>query len=157
MGLGNSLMQDDGVGVHAVRRLMADPPPGALIMEVGTDVFTAVSWLESVPWVLAIDAMDAGGRPGTIYHCDISDVADANRPISLHELSLVAVLEFIPVKRRPKITVLGVQPEVVQYGLDLSPALEKCLPKVLEAAQAMVAEREARQVLLSIGTDGLKT
>jgi hypothetical protein len=29
VGIGNSLLQDDGVGVHAARLLKTDPPPGA--------------------------------------------------------------------------------------------------------------------------------
>jgi len=141
IGLGNSLMQDDGIGVHAVRQLMPEPLPGALLLEVGTDVFSAVSWLESVPWVLAIDAMEAGGPPGTIYQCDLSEIAGATRPLSLHELSLVAVMEFIPPARRPSVTVLGVQPHVVGYGLSPSPPLSEALPQVVQAARSIVMRR----------------
>jgi hydrogenase maturation protease len=141
VGPGNSLMQDDGVGVHAVRQLMDDPPPGVGLLEIGTDVFGAVSWLDGVSWVLAIDAMDAGRPPGTIYRCDLSEVAGTQRPLSLHELSLVAMLEFIPTARRPEITVIGVQPAVVEFGLDLSPVVAAALPRVLEAVRSVVAAR----------------
>ncbi len=137
-------MRDDGVVVHAVRQLMADPPPGTQLLEVGTDVFGAISWLEGAGWVLAIDAMDAAGAPGTLYSCSASQVAPPLLPKSLHELGLLAVLEFIPEHLRPEITILGVQPAVVDYGLELSPQVELALPQIVEAAREIAAARRPR-------------
>jgi len=139
-GLGNCLLRDDGIGVHAVRLLAANPPPGVLVLEVGTDVFSAVSWLERVPRVLAIDALDGGGAPGTIYQCHSSDISREQTIASLHELSLLSVLEFIPRNRWPEITVLGVQPELIEFGLQLSPALQHVLPAVVEAARSIATK-----------------
>lgn len=139
VGLGNCLMRDDGVGVHVIRELLRQPPEGVQLLEVGTDVFSAVSWMDNAPWVLAIDALDAGSVPGTLYTCDGSDIAAPVLPKSLHELGLFAVLEFLPPSRRPAITVLGIQPEIVDYGLDLSPALALALPGAVEAARSMIA------------------
>jgi hydrogenase maturation protease len=138
VGLGNCLLGDDGVGVHAVRQLAPQPPEGALLLEVGTDVFSAVPWLERVPRVLAIDALDAGQTPGTIYQCDSGEVSVERVRASLHELSLLAVLEFVDRTKRPAITVLGVQPAVIDYGLALSPALQEALPRVVQAARSVV-------------------
>lgn len=138
VGLGNCLMRDDGIGVHVVRELMRTPPAGVQLLEAGTDVFSAVSWMDNAPWVLAIDAMDAAGAPGTIYTCDASEIAGPALPKSLHELGLFAVLEFLPSNRRPPITVLGVQPEIVDYGLELSPALTQALPMAVEATKALI-------------------
>jgi hydrogenase maturation protease len=137
-GLGNSLLRDDGIGVHAIRELIKAPPAGALLLEVGTDVFSAVSWLESVSHVLVIDAMDAGGAPGTLYRCATEDVQVNPLWVSLHELGLLSVLEFVPKSNWPEITVLGVQPAVIDYGLELSPVLEASLPSVVEAVRAIV-------------------
>ncbi|HEY9170697.1 MAG TPA: hydrogenase maturation protease [Verrucomicrobiae bacterium] len=140
VGLGNSLLRDDGIGVHAVRQLAAHPLAGTLVLEVGTDIFSAVSWLESVPRVLAIDALDGGGPPGTIYRCHSSDIWNEQPLTSLHELSLLSVLEFIPRKRWPDIVVLGVQPDRIEFGLELSPVLRDVLPAVVDAARAIAAD-----------------
>jgi hydrogenase maturation protease len=137
-GLGNCLVGDDGIGVHAVRELQANPPAGAHLLEVGTDVFSAIPWLESAPRVLAIDAMDAGGPPGTLYRCPGRDMSAAPARTSLHELGLLAVLEFIPPERRPEITVLGVQPASLEIGLELSPPVRAALPRVIKAARVIV-------------------
>jgi hydrogenase maturation protease len=138
-GLGNCLLRDDGVGVQAAWQLMQQPPAGSLVLEVGTDVFSAAPWLERVPRVLAIDAMDAGGAPGTIYQCGAADVRAEQVRASLHEMGLLAVLEFVPRARWPVISVLGVQPLVIDYGLELSAPLLAVLPRVVEAARAIVA------------------
>ena len=66
-GLGNLLLRDDGVGVHAVRSMGNDLPPGVLAVEVGTAVLDALHLFEEAEMVIAIDAMKAGGAPGTIY------------------------------------------------------------------------------------------
>lgn len=137
-GLGNCLLCDDGIGVHAVWGLQNNPPPNAAVLEVGTHVFGAVPWLEGASRVLAIDAMDAGGPPGSIYVCNGRDILDSNRKVSLHELGLVSVLEFVPKDRWPEITVLGVQPARIEYGLDLSPTLQSVLPQVVQAAREIV-------------------
>jgi hydrogenase maturation protease len=135
VGLGNCLLMDDGIGVHAIWRLMDQPPARTLVLEVGTDVFSCVPWLERTPRVLAIDAMDAGGAPGTIYHCAARDVRLETAPTSLHELGLLAMLEFVPRPKWPEISILGIQPAAIHYGLDLSPVLEQVLPKVVQAAR----------------------
>jgi hydrogenase maturation protease len=156
VGLGNCLMRDDGIGVHVARELMREPLEGTLVLEVGTDVFSALSWMENASWVLAIDAMAAGGAPGTIYSCAGSEIAAAALPKSLHELGLLAVLEFLPPDRRPEIAVLGVEPEIVDYGLELSPALVKALPSAVEAARAMVFERRRSSATADAGMPAVR-
>jgi hydrogenase maturation protease len=137
-GLGNLLLRDDGIGVHVVQDLQDDPPPGTLAVEIGTAVLDALHLLEAVEHVLAIDAMRAGGPPGTLYTCAIDDIAPDHRT-SLHELSLVSALRFLPEGRRPRVTVLGVEPEVIDYGMELSPALQQALPQVIAAARSLSA------------------
>ena len=58
-GLGNILLQDDGVGVHAVRELLKAPPKNAKPLEIGCAVFDALHYMERADRVLVIDAMQA--------------------------------------------------------------------------------------------------
>ncbi len=137
-GLGNLLLRDDGVGVHAVRALQQSPPPGALAVEVGTAVLDALPLLERAEKVLAIDAMQAGGAPGSIYRCRVSDVAGQRERASLHEVSLLSVLHFIPADKRPEISILAVEPGTIDYGLELTPEVEAALPHVVELVKDTV-------------------
>jgi hydrogenase maturation protease len=133
LGIGNCLMGDDGIGVHAARALQASPPPATWVVEIGTDFFSALLWLPHACKVLAIDAMDAGGAPGTIYRCRLSDTEPCARPVSLHQLGLLSILEFLRPDERPQISVLGVQPERIAFDLELSAVLQQALPQVGQA------------------------
>jgi len=138
-GLGNCLLKDDGIGVHVVRELRKDFSVARLAVEVGTAVLDALHLFEWADTILAIDAMQAGGVPGTLYSFGVNDIAGPGQHVSLHELSFLGALEFLPKGRTPRITILGVEPETIDYGLDLSPTLEALLPSVIEKVKRMVA------------------
>lgn len=137
-GLGNLLLQDDGVGVHAVRALQNGVPRGVRAVEVGTAVLDALHLVEWADRILAIDAMQAGGNPGTIYRFGVEDVAEAAVKTSLHEVDLLAALRFLTSGHRPEIAVLGVEPEMIDAGLDLSPSVQAALPRLVAAAKDIV-------------------
>lgn len=137
-GLGNFLLQDDGVGVHAVRKLRQNPPPGVLVAEVGVQVLSALHLLEWADRILALDAMQAGGEPGTIYAFGADDVGEPEIPASLHELGLKAALRMLPHPAKVEISVLGVEPGVIDYGLELTPPVAAALPRLTAAARDMV-------------------
>jgi hydrogenase maturation protease len=139
-GLGNYLLQDDGVGVHAVRALQQTPLPGVIVADVGTAVLDALHLLEWAEKILAIDAMQAGGAPGTIYAFGVEDVAGPGLQASLHELNLLAALRFLPRPARPEILIVGVEPESIDYGLDLSPAVAKALPELTREVRKIVSD-----------------
>jgi len=155
-GLGNSLLADDGVGVHAVRELRRDPPPGASVVEVGTAVLDALHLFEAADTVLALDAVRAGEAPGTIYevHPDAGAGAGPSTSLhgpgdpasapstSLHELDLRGVLGMLPADRRPDLIILGVEPERIDYGLELSPTVRAVLHEFVETVR-----RTARSLL----------
>jgi hydrogenase maturation protease len=138
-GLGNLLLQDDGVGVHAVRQLQQAPPRGVIVAEVGCAVLDALHLLKWAEKIVAIDAMQAGGAPGTVYACHPHDVAADGVKASLHELNLVGALKFLPPGAHPEIIILGVEPQTIGYGLDLSPAVGAALPQVTTEARRLVA------------------
>jgi len=137
-GLGNLLLMDDGVGVHAVQELLKDPPAGAVVAEVGTAVLNALHLLEWADKILAIDAMQAGGAPGTVYAFGTGDVKREGIQASLHELNFLAALNFLKDKDKPEIVVFGVEPERIGYGLDLTPAVAAALPELTAAAREQV-------------------
>lgn len=135
VGLGNSLLMDDGIGVHAVNELLKSPPPGTLVVEVGTAVLDALHLFEWADKIIAIDAMQAGNAPGSVYSFGLDDVQENTHQESLHELNLLAVFRFLPEKKRPQIAMLGVEPETIDFGLELTPSVEAALPVLVQAAR----------------------
>jgi hydrogenase maturation protease len=89
----------------------------------------ALHLLEKADKVLAIDALQAGGVPGTVYAARVADLENRGVQASLHELSLLAALHFL--RRRPEILILGVEPETIQFGMSLSPRVEAAIPELI--------------------------
>ncbi len=153
LGLGNELLCDDGVGIHALRHLAQSPPEGVLLAEVGTAVLRAQSILESVEHVIAIDAIHHKGDPGSIY-CFQPDLADRPCFYGLHDLDLPALVSLIPAQKRPTLTIIGVEPKTIDYGLELTPTVRAVLGEltrqVRDLLQRIDKVRTDRNVVRSL-------
>lgn len=99
IGLGNLLMCDDGVGVYAIKELEKDPPEDVVLVDVGTAIFHCQHLLEEADEIIAIDAVCAGDKAGTIYSFDGID-AELNHQPTLHDIGLRAMMELIPEKKQ---------------------------------------------------------
>jgi len=140
LGLGNELLTDDGVGVHVVRMLQKEPlAEGVLVAEVGTGILHAQHLLEQAAHVIAVDAVRAGDEPGTVYRFDI-DQAHLNRPATLHELGIVGLLWLMPEQDRPQVAILGVEPDKIDYGMDLSASVQAAVPGAVRTVREMITE-----------------
>lgn len=140
VGLGNLLLQDDGVGVHAVRRLLADPPPAVDVYDFGTAILHALSVLQDHQQVVAIDAMLGGGRPGSLFLVEGRSTAGPGACASIHALGLCAALRFMPAGNgAPEVIVLGVQPDSIACHIGLSAPVEAALPRVVARAREIAA------------------
>jgi len=140
LGIGNCLLSDDGVGVHAARVLQAQPPRQTTVVAVETDFLSALPFLERCAKALVVDAMDAGRPPGTIYYCRGEDLAERGQRHSLHALGLLEAMEFLDEDRCPEVHILGVQPARTDFGLRLSPEVASSLPQVVDAAHRIIVE-----------------
>jgi hydrogenase maturation protease len=138
-GLGNLLLRDDGVGVHTARALAEWRSPRVVVAEVGTAVFDALHLLEWADAVVAIDGLLGCGAPGTVYRCQVDQLAMPEPTRTLHEVGLRGALGMLRSEVRPPVTVIGVEPRDVDYGLELSQPVQAALPMVIEAVRAEVA------------------
>ena len=137
LGIGNLLLSDEGVGVHAVRCLAGRQlPPGVAVLDGGTSGADLVDHLEGRDRVVVIDAASGDGPPGTVYRCEAQDLIEKGRAMSLHEFGLADSLHMAEqlgcAPRR--VVVLGVQPATLAPGLELSPNVAAVLPGILKLA-----------------------
>ncbi len=67
LGLGNTLLADDGVGVHVVRQLAEDPERPAWLqpLDGGTLGFRLLDYLRQADAVLIVDAAELGACRST--------------------------------------------------------------------------------------------
>ncbi|MBP7147217.1 MAG: hydrogenase maturation protease [Acidobacteria bacterium] len=131
VGLGNVLLQDDGVGVHAVRALAASPERGIAPVEVGTEVLDRLDLFEHAPRIVAIDALPTGERPGTVHVLKVRDLdPETGRP-TLDELSVASALRGIRRGGMAEIVLVGVVPRALGPQVGLSAPVREALPRVL--------------------------
>jgi hydrogenase maturation protease len=140
-GLGNLLLRDDGVGVQAVKQFQENEDGHYQAVDVGCAVLDALHLFEWADKILLIDAMKAGGPAGTVYRVNaIEDLETGTVPLSLHDLSVVQALKMINKDHHPEITIIGVEPEIIDYGLDLSRPVQAALPRILQTGQEIVRD-----------------
>jgi len=148
VGVGNLLMGDDGVGPAVVARLEArGTPAGVCLYDAGLAFSDVLGMLEPADPLIVIDAVRAGGRPGEVHRLRLDvlnlDAAPVPAMVSLHELSVVPALRLEALAGRvfSDVTVLGVEPGVVDWGQGLSPivagAVEGLVDDVLAHACAL--------------------
>ncbi len=142
LGLGNFILRDDGVGVHALRQFRRVAPQSCLAVEAGTAVLSAFSLIEQARRIIAFDAMMAGGSPGTVYSIRGEEVLQEGLGESLHELGFTWVLRSLN-EPRPEVVVIAAEPAIIDYGMDLSPALQAAVPRMVEGAISILSGWEA--------------
>ena len=145
LGVGNSLLTDDGVGVHAVARLLQETtvPPGVTILDAGTLSFSLLPALEQSDALIAIDAARAGSAPGEVRVCEGDEVERflQREGRSVHEVGLSDLLDMarlsgqLPDRR----VLIGVEPQTIDWGLELSAPVAAALPRCVAVALDFIA------------------
>jgi hydrogenase maturation protease len=140
LGLGNLLLADEGVGVHAARLLMERRQrENVVILDIGTAVLDALPALETADRVMIIDAVKADGPAGSVYRIPYDDCLRPSAIASLHGFDLSRVLAMAGRNDCPEITVIGVEPARIDWSMDLSPEVAAALPAVLDAVEKEIS------------------
>ena len=134
LGMGNLLLCDEGVGVHAARSLaQRELPPEVAVVEAGTAFLDVLPDIEKADRILLIDAMEGGGTPGSVYRVPFDECLHPEMLASLHGLDISRVLYMAGNDRSPAVTVFGIEPARIEWGTELSPAVMRALPAVEQA------------------------
>jgi hydrogenase maturation protease len=148
LGIGNILLQDEGVGVRVIERMQGmEMPPFVEVVDGGTSGTDLVEVLADRPKVIVIDALDWDEKPGTVFRLSADELApDEGESISLHQLGLVDTLRITRLLGcEPKeVIVFGIQPRSLRPGLELTPEVAAVVPRVIQAVMAEVQASECR-------------
>ena len=139
LGIGNLLLADEGVGVHAARALMEQRTGGATVVDVGTAILDALPLLNEAERIILVDAVQCGADPGTVYRMPLEDFSRKECIASMHGFDLPWALALAGRSSPPEVVVIGVEPAVIGWSLDLSPEVAASLPTVVEAVKAEIA------------------
>lgn len=114
LGVGNTLLKDEGVGVRVIENLEANYgfSPNVELMDGGTLGLSLLDPITKADWLIVVDAVQNRGEPGTLYRLPMSEiekrVAFKN---SLHQLSLVETMVYADMMdRRPEAIIIGIEP-----------------------------------------------
>jgi len=145
IGLGNLLLRDEGIGIHAIRALEARylAPPGLKILDGGTAGLDLLPYIEDRDRVLFVDAVNFRKEPGYIGVLENQEIpAMFTYKDSLHHLGLVDLLaaaQLLDVAPR-EVCLIGIQPHIIETGLELSELLQAKLPLLLACILARLQD-----------------
>jgi hydrogenase maturation protease len=138
LGVGNLVHTDDGLGVHAFRKLQADPrvPSGVELIDGGTFGIELLAYLENCSRLLLLDAVDVGRSPGALVRMAGEDLFGLPGGASVHQLGIADLLATLPlVSNAPEeVVLLGVQPGSTDWGCELTAPVAAALDALLELA-----------------------
>jgi len=120
VGIGDELLPIDRLGMIAARKIEKVHIPGIRVFLAGTMPESITGPLREFhpEHVLLIDAADMGALPGTVAIIQPGRIRASL--FSTHALPLSAVMEFIKKDIKTNVTLIGIQPETVMEGMDLS-------------------------------------
>lgn len=139
MGIGNTLLQDDGIGVHVTERYKStfEADPCVSILDGGTIGLSLLPEIEDADAVIIVDASEIGERPGTmrIFRNQEIDQQLSGKRRSVHEVALYDLFSAAAIRgRSPEQRVLiAIQPACTEWGLDPTPEVKASIPAACEA------------------------
>lgn len=146
LGIGNTILSDEGVGVHAAEALrdLYDLPDGVEVIDGGTAGMELLDTLCGIDLLLVLDAVSTRQPPGTVCCLTGDEVPRFFRSkLSPHQVSIcdvLASLDFIGQAPRDLVLV-GVEPASLELGLALTPTVAQRVPDMVAQAVALLAAR----------------
>lgn len=153
LGLGNTIMTDDGFGVKAVttlssRYLFHGP---VTLVDGGTLGLDLLPFLEEIETLIILDALDMRAAPGDIFRLEGQAVPRAfASKLSVHQMGLQDLLAVAELQGHvaKNLVVWGVQPECIEMGTELTDTvaatIEPVVARVLEELQRWGVHHEER-------------
>jgi len=143
LGIGNVLMGDEGVGVHAIRYLEQEEtfPGHVRLLDGGTGGFHLLSYLHDYSRIIMIDATMDGTSAGTVRVLTPRFASDFPRALSAHDIGLRDLVETAALTRSlPSIHLITVSIDSIQpMTMELSDAARLALPLVASEIRSIIA------------------
>ncbi|MFC3769540.1 hydrogenase maturation protease [Paenibacillus sp. GCM10012303] len=144
LGIGNRLMADDGIGVFLVealqQRQQLEPESNIRFVVGESDIDYCLSEIEGAGLLLLVDAVKSGKTPGelAVYHLEKYGAHDPG--ISAHDLHLFQMIPHMYPGLQAE--VIGIEAERIEFGLELSEALQERFGELLQAIFELIKAYE---------------
>lgn len=135
LGVGNLLLSDEGVGIHAIRALEREEmPPHVHLMDGGTGGLHLISWIQGYERIIMIDATLDNQPPGTVRLIRPQYVNEFPPLMSAHEIGLRDMIEaMILTDKLPEILLIIISVENIrEVGMELTSSVQAAIPQVVQ-------------------------
>jgi len=142
-GAGSRVMRDERVGIAVLEALALRPlPPNLTLRETGTDGYGLVNDLEDADLAIIVDCADMGMAPGTVRVFGPDEVESTvhDRRLSMHSVNLLGVVQLAQtLGHKATIRIVGIQPQVVDMGEELSEVVAAAVPQAVALVEREIA------------------
>ena len=153
LGIGNTLLSDEGAGIHALNLMQSEYAdiPNITFLDGGTLSFTLASWIEDCDSLIVFDAAELGmpaGNIRTFAGVDMDAFLGAAKR-SAHEVGLMDLMDIaritdhLPVNR----ALIGIQPEYMNWGMQPTQAVHRALPMAVNEAVKLIETWNNKQLI----------
>jgi len=149
VGIGNNLLQDDGVGIHALEHFEHHHTDDDICcLDAGTVGLALMDRLTNLHGLVAVDAMRLGKTPGTITVLEGEEMDRhlRNHHGSVHELGLADILDALRLcgDLPPNRAIVGIEPEQMDWGTEPTRKVAAAIPSATAKIRDLVDDWRRR-------------
>jgi len=144
LGIGNTLLSDEGAGIHALNLMQSEYTdiPNLTFVDGGTLSFTLATWIEDCDSLVVFDAAELqmpAGCVRTFAGAGMDAFLGAAKR-SAHEVGLMDLMDIarltdhLPANR----AVIGIQPDYMDWGMQPTHAVHRALPIAVNEAVKLI-------------------
>jgi len=146
IGIGNTLMGDDGIGPAIVSELREAGLDHVELFDLGSSGMKLIHVLSELDAAVLIDAADIGREPGewvTFSPEEVVSLAQERGP-ALHEWDLITTLDVsYGLNEAPRVlTIMAVQPYSMGGGEGISEVLHERMSEYVGAVLSLIKDME---------------
>ena len=144
LGIGNTLLRDEGVGVRVVQSLRHRPalPEGVTLLDGGTLSFTLTETIQRHANLVVVDATQLDAPPGTVrcFEDEAMDEFLGNCKRSAHEVGLLDLMDIarltdsLPRHR----ALVAIQPGSIDWGTEPTAEVGAAIPEAASRVEALL-------------------
>ncbi len=146
LGIGNTLLTDEGAGIHALSHLQSQYPniPDLNFIDGGTLSFTLAVWIEDCTNLIVFDATELKQPAGTVktFVGTAMDEFLGSSKRSAHEVGLIDLMDIarltdhLPQNR----ALIGIQPDKMGWGMQPTLAVKNALDEAIDEAVKLISQ-----------------
>jgi hydrogenase maturation protease len=145
VGIGNSLLTDDGAGIHTLERFTREhADEDVCCLDGGTVGLALLDRLANLDGLVALDAMILGKEPGSVTLLEGEDMDShlRNQRGSVHEVGLSDLMDALRLRGELPAhrALIGIEPADMDWGTEPTPPVAAAVPRAAALANDLVRQ-----------------